>query len=543
MRRRNSFFEVLQFPLEVLFFAVILLGIGNLLTSSMFSSFWVIRNPYVLMIAEALMRIGTFLITNFPFLFVIRLVSVKGGGAATNISGLAGYAAFLVMTMFFTKTNLTATAYSSIFGISVASSSVEALSTTTHYPLQTGVIGAIFVSLITVSSYKHSRGRSQYGFFAFIDRDAYCVIRTVFFCCLAGVGTALLWPYLLSGLQQILDFIAADTTNPINLTLYGVLDRFMSVLNLNTLTRQPFWYGADGGTWINNVGGSIAGDVNIWAKQLAAGSLTGMAGRFITPYYVLNLFAVPGMIWAVYSLKTDLIDKRRTRLFFILATCRLAVQRHPAAAGTGPVPAVPAAVPDAPGVHRRPVRRLPGDACLSGLQLFRHQHDHGDAGHADGVPQLPEQPDPAPHPDRRGRCRRGLLLRLLPDDAAVLPPSGCRPVQGRRYGPHGRRHHQGRRRSDQHQDDPFLGGGSDRPGLRSESDGYPASQGAGRLPHHRHQGGLCDQLRRGQHDGPHGHEQVHARFHPPGPLLIRSGKLGNNGLHPSKRLWYSLITL
>jgi PTS system maltose and glucose-specific IIC component len=320
MRRRNSFFEVLQFPLEVLFFAVILLGIGNLLTSSMFSSFWVIRNPYVLMIAEALMRIGTFLITNFPFLFVIRLVSVKGGGAATNISGLAGYAAFLVMTMFFTKTNLTATAYSSIFGISVASSSVEALSTTTHYPLQTGVIGAIFVSLITVSSYKHSRGRSQYGFFAFIDRDAYCVIRTVFFCCLAGVGTALLWPYLLSGLQQILDFIAADTTNPINLTLYGVLDRFMSVLNLNTLTRQPFWYGADGGTWINNVGGSIAGDVNIWAKQLAAGSLTGMAGRFITPYYVLNLFAVPGMIWAVYSLKTDLIDKRRTRLFFILAT-------------------------------------------------------------------------------------------------------------------------------------------------------------------------------------------------------------------------------
>ena len=26
------------------------------------------------------------------------------------------------------------------------------------------------------------------------------------------------------------------------------------------------------------------------------------------------------MIWAVYSLKTDLIDKRRTRLFFILAT-------------------------------------------------------------------------------------------------------------------------------------------------------------------------------------------------------------------------------
>ena len=38
-----------------------------------------------------------------------------------------------------------------------------------------------------------------------------------------------------------------------------------------------------------------------------------MSGGFITPYYILNMFAVPGMIWAFFSLYTDPKERRKKR--------------------------------------------------------------------------------------------------------------------------------------------------------------------------------------------------------------------------------------
>ncbi|MPM98217.1 PTS system glucoside-specific EIICBA component [bioreactor metagenome] len=98
------------------------------------------------------------------------------------------------------------------------------------------------------------------------------------------------------------------------------MDRVLSVFGLGSFIRQPFWYGSLGGSWINMVGESVVGDVSIWTTMVAQNLVPSTAGRFITPYYVLNMFAVPGLIWAVYSIYTDKMEKRRIRLFFILAT-------------------------------------------------------------------------------------------------------------------------------------------------------------------------------------------------------------------------------
>ena len=320
MRNWHSLYEVLRFPLGILFAAFCLLGIGNIIINPAFSSMYSITNEYVIASGEALTRIAMFVITNFPLLFLVRIVARKAGSAVSILSAVTGYVAFLIVTMYFCDPSLTSTAYSSILGLGISNSVVPSLAGSTHYPLQTGIVATALVSLITLSSYSKSRQRSDYGFFAFIPRDGYCVLRTLFWSIVAALLISFVWPYVIFGIGQVMDFIAADTTNPINLVLYGFLDRLFSVLNIGAMVRTPFWYGASGGSWINIAGGSVSGDVNIWTQQLAAANLNGMAGRFITPYYVINIFALPAMIWGIYSIQTDVLERRRMRLFFVAAT-------------------------------------------------------------------------------------------------------------------------------------------------------------------------------------------------------------------------------
>ena len=280
MRNWHSLYEIFTFPIGILFFACAILGIGNLLTNSAFSAFYTINNEVVILLAEAMMKIGSFLIVNFPLIFLIRVVTRKAGSATSVLSAIAGYITYLVMTMYFSSGNssLPSTAFSSVLGLSFSTSASSSVTAGVHYPLQTGILSTVLIGIITLTVYNSSRRHNEYGFFSFISKDVGCVIRAVFFSALAGFGVALLWPYVMQGITKVINFIASDTTNPVNLAIYGMLDRVLSVFNLGALVRQPFWYTSSGGSWINLVGANAAGDVNIWTSQLSSGSLTGMAG-------------------------------------------------------------------------------------------------------------------------------------------------------------------------------------------------------------------------------------------------------------------------
>ena len=320
MRSWRSLYEMLWFPITVLYFAVFLLGLGNLLSNEAYVAIIDVNNEFILLIADCMVRIGTFLIAQFPLLFLIRLSARKAGSATTMISAVSGYIAFLVVTMYFGRQDLPASAYSSILGLSMTTAGSATVRGGVHYPLQTGVVATAVVAVITQISYSRSRNRSEYSFFSFISRDTWCVIRTVILSGIAGLAVTYVWPYAVNGITRAMDYIARDTTNPVNLVMYGVLERFLGVLNLGTLIRSPFWYGTSGGSWISMAGTNIAGDVNIWTAQLEASAVNGMAGRFITPYYVINIFAVPGMLWALYSLQTDRLERRRMVMFYVITT-------------------------------------------------------------------------------------------------------------------------------------------------------------------------------------------------------------------------------
>ena len=320
MKLWRSFLEILQFPLKVIMLGIVLYGIGNILVNQAFSSLFVIKNEVVILFAELFMRIGSLIITYMPFIVLLRSVNRRVNGAVTTMSGFIGYISFLSMTLFFADKTLPSSAFASIFGINFTSSNILRLSGV-NYPLQTGLIGALIVVFLTRISFSQSRNKSQYGFLGFIDKDTHAVILNIFYCILAGILVSLGYSYIYNNfLSEIIKFISSDITNPISLFVYGIFDRILSTFHLANLIRNPFWFQASGGTWSNIVGESIAGDVSIWTTSIASNTLQTNVGRFITPYYVLNIFAVPSMIWAIYTIYTDKFEKRRLFMFFVIST-------------------------------------------------------------------------------------------------------------------------------------------------------------------------------------------------------------------------------
>ena len=72
MRNWHSLYEILYFPICVMLAAQFLLGLGNLLTNEVFGAFIQIDNEFITLLAQTGMRLGTFLLVNFPLLFLIR---------------------------------------------------------------------------------------------------------------------------------------------------------------------------------------------------------------------------------------------------------------------------------------------------------------------------------------------------------------------------------------------------------------------------------------------------------------------------------------
>ena len=290
--------------------ALILCGIGNLIVNPSYGICTFVSHDVLKMTGQIIQRAGTFLISNFPLVFLINAVIKKGSSGITVISALFGYVSFLVTTMVLAPSNLTTNAYSSIFGLSFTTNYAFS-SSVTKYPLQTGFVSVLIVTFITLFMFGVSKKKNEYGFFSFISKEMFCVIGTVVLSVLCGAAVSFLWPMFISFIQRIVNFIATDTTNPVNMALYGIMDRIMNMLNLSALIRQPFWYTIQGGSWMSLTGASVTGDVNIWTSQIASSSMTSISGRFITPYYVLNIFAVPGMLLALYSLCTEPVTKHR----------------------------------------------------------------------------------------------------------------------------------------------------------------------------------------------------------------------------------------
>lgn len=319
MTKWHSLLEFMQFPLKILFLATLMLGIGSAIVNPNVSFLWSVTNQNILKFCELLRYTGGFLISIFPILVYLKVLSRKFEDSVPVIVGVLCYFLINIAMVFFMKSVFPSYFYKEVLGMSMNFNAIASNITTASNPYNMGIITMLLAYFITMKAYQKSRHHSMYGVLAFVDHDSWAALSAILFSILTGIGLAYIWPYVINFIMAFFDIIAKDITNPINLFLYGIIERISAILGMIDIPRNVFWFTSAGGTWINEVGIKYFGDVAIWTMQKKSAALTTTAGSFITPYYIINMFIIPAFYIAYYRLCSSKKDRNRYFLFFVVA--------------------------------------------------------------------------------------------------------------------------------------------------------------------------------------------------------------------------------
>ena len=319
MRRWNSFIELIYFPLEVIYISTIILGITGLVLGQSFQVYFSINQPIILSIIDMFRYLSSMIVHYFPLIFLLRAVYRRSEDGMSVVAALLAYISFHVGIMFFTPTNLPTEVYTPVLGIQASASLLATKNSGVLTPFHTGLIGALIVLYITRSSVRSLKKRSPYSIFGFVDKNVSFVFRSIFLSLLAGIALTFIWPSVIQFFINIFTFLSKDLNNPINLFIYGIINRILSIFNFSHWMNQLFWFTNLGGSWVDPIGAVHTGDVGMWTAQLARGISGFTSGKLITPYYILNIFAVPAFILAAFQTYTDKLVHRRLTPFVIFA--------------------------------------------------------------------------------------------------------------------------------------------------------------------------------------------------------------------------------
>jgi len=309
-----NMYESSKTAIRIAFFAMVLLAIGSIIQSSNFNLFYTFKSSVVLFIGELFINIGSITIMNLPLIFMLNIVCKKNHSSSPILFALIGYFTFLVTTMLFAKQNLSSQAYSTGYGLN----SLFNVTNGTRLPLETGLIGSVLVAYTTRFSFILSRNRSSTSFLSAFNKDSAGIIYNILFCFLVGVVVSYGYPVLYDFIQQCITYISEDLMDPLRIGLYGLLDRSLSILGLGSIIRYPFWYTSAGGSYVSSLTGqTIVGDVNIFTAIKNASTSYMGAGRFITPYYVINLFLIPGFYIGTLISMSDRYERNHFLIVFL----------------------------------------------------------------------------------------------------------------------------------------------------------------------------------------------------------------------------------
>ncbi|NTW96726.1 MAG: hypothetical protein HGB31_08925 [Erysipelotrichaceae bacterium] len=317
MRRWRSYIEITGFPLKVIFLASIMLGLGSMILNPNFITL-VGSQDTISLSAEVMRTIASSIILTFPLIFLMRTVDRRDDDPMITVAALISYLTLHIVTMFIN----TGAINSVIFRSPMGPMDLATLGTSTITlvnPIYTGLIGTLIIFFTTRFAYKITRGRSAYSLWNFVDRQTSLIIWSIVFAVLGGLVVAYTWPYLVQGIMSIYNFIAHDLNNPINLSIYGILDRITDTLGLSLWTRKLFWFGELGGSWSDAFGVYHLGDVGMWTGQIQSSLFNLGSGKLITPYYILNIFCMPAYLMSIYQTYTDKMEKRKIRGFIFVA--------------------------------------------------------------------------------------------------------------------------------------------------------------------------------------------------------------------------------
>jgi len=309
---------MLQFPAKVLFVAFILLGLGGAISNPAFVAVLPV-NDTLLTISAGLQFVGSFIINNFPLMIVITMVARRQDSSTPIYAAVMGYIVFLVGSAFISSQTYSTEFYHSILGVNVALADFNPFNNVVIYPFQTGIFAAIAVVWCSRFAYRSTRFHSSDGWLGYMDKETLTVIFTMILCFAACILVTLLWPMMINLISFIMRRVASDITNPINLFIYGVFDRLMTLFGLSSISQKAFWFSTYGGSWINGAGHNFFGDVSVWTAQQASLIVSNGAGRLITPYYLINFFEIPAVAIVTWLSYTNPNERKRYISFLIIS--------------------------------------------------------------------------------------------------------------------------------------------------------------------------------------------------------------------------------
>ncbi len=307
--RKNwySALDVISLPLVMLMAGMVLMSIGRIETT----------NETLGTIINCLVYTGDLLVNLFPLAVVINYTGKKYEDSIVVIVSIICYLVLNVVTMFLNDAQFASYFYKAVMGLSY--SSTTSTVTITKMPINTGLFGSVLVALIILFVYKYSRRRYNYGVLSFITNDVCFFIISVFLTVCAAVAITYLSPTLFRLVQRTINFISRNSTNPASLFIYGICDKLCAVTGLHNIIEDSLWLGELGGSYIDASGNTILGDINIWTAQMEAGTLTSGTGKYLTEYYLNNIFIIPSILIGLYIHTSDKIERRRALGVYIIA--------------------------------------------------------------------------------------------------------------------------------------------------------------------------------------------------------------------------------
>ena len=319
-------YESLKTSIRITYVGFILIAIGSFIQNKNVNLFYTFKSTPILFLAELFLNIGEFIIMNLPLIFMLNIVCKKVNSSSPVVLSLVGYFTFLVTTMLFANQTLGSNAYANGYGIN----SIFNLSTGTRLPLETGIIGSILVAYATRMSFVFSRNRSTTSILGFLNKDTAGVIYNFLFCFGLGIIFSYGFPFIYKLITMAIGYISADLSDPVRIGFYGILDRLLSVFGLGNIIKQPFWYTNAGGSFVNPLTGqSVFGDVSIWAAIKDSTATYIGAGRFITPYYVINMFVIPGFYIGMLLSMSDKYERNHFTVVMLFAIILSIVMGNP----------------------------------------------------------------------------------------------------------------------------------------------------------------------------------------------------------------------
>ncbi|WP_193065675.1 maltose/glucose-specific PTS transporter subunit IIBC [Hafnia alvei] len=291
----QSLGKTFMFPVSLLAFMGLLLGVGSSITSpSTIKSFPFLDNELVQLTFGFVATVGGFAFTYLPIMFAmaIPLGLAKRNKAIGAFSGFVGYMIMNLSINYYLMSShqLADAAHMKQAGQAMVLGIQS---------LEMGVLGGIVVGVITYFLHERFQDTQLHDAFAFFSGIRFVPIITALTLSIVGLIIPFLWEYVAIGITAIGRLI--QSTNVFGPFLYGVGVLLLKPFGLHHILLAMVRFTPAGGTEF--VGGQeISGALNIFYAELKAGlpfspHVTAFLSQGFMPTFI---FGLPAVAYAIY---------------------------------------------------------------------------------------------------------------------------------------------------------------------------------------------------------------------------------------------------